>query len=105
MVWNLIWGSRSFDECSDIEIDSHNGVVYVAGNTDGSFDGQTALGSKNAFVSQIRISDSRRLWTRYVGSTANAAAKVSAAGITQSDTTGELYLVGTTDASMGGGKF
>jgi hypothetical protein len=54
VVWERLFGSSGEDDAYDVSVDTTG--VYVAGNTTGSFDGQTNPGGSSAFlVKYIRL--------------------------------------------------
>ena len=50
-VWTHQFGTDAYDNAYGISVDSS--VVYVAGETEGAFPGQTYLGSQDAFVAKL----------------------------------------------------
>ena len=61
-TWSRIWGSAQDDYGNAIAVGA-NSMLYVAGYTCGSFDGQTNCGSKNACISMLFPSDGGRYAT------------------------------------------
>ncbi|MBI3987127.1 MAG: SBBP repeat-containing protein, partial [Lentisphaerae bacterium] len=94
-VWNQVWGSASYDESRGVEIDAASNL-FVAGFTDGSLDGQTSSGLRDAFFSAYSI-DGVRLWTRQWGSASNDSAYDIAL-----DRAGYIYVSGNTDGAFDG---
>lgn len=67
-----------------------SGPVYVAGDTMGAFPGQTNLGERDAFVSQVD-EHGREAWTQQLGTSATDLIHAVSA-----DDVGNVYLVGRT---------
>jgi hypothetical protein len=64
-LWTRQFGSTSIsgdDEASGVAVDA-NGNIYVAGFTDGAFEGQTNSGGENAFLRKYDAGGNE-LWTR-----------------------------------------
>ena len=64
LEWGRQFGSAGSDEATSIS--AHPGGSYVAGFTDGTLPGQTALGGSDAFVMKLNGSGDR-VWTRQTG--------------------------------------
>jgi hypothetical protein len=64
-LWTRIWGASGWDYGQSVAADNL-GAVYVAGYTDGSFDGQTNKGSLDFCLSKFD-SDGIRQWSRIWG--------------------------------------
>lgn len=91
--WTRIWGSTAWEEATGIAIDPANRVA-VTGYTQGSFDGQTAPGKSDLFVSTVRP-DGNRDWTRIWGSALfDSGAAVAADG------KGYIHVLGYTAGSF-----
>jgi hypothetical protein len=85
--WTRQFGTSEFEYASDVSVDSSGGV-YVVGNTDGEFPGQTREGDQDAFIRKYN-SDGDEEWTRQFGtSETDFALGVSA------DSSGSVYVVG-----------
>lgn len=76
LTWSRIWGSTNGDEGAGIARD-RAGYLYVAGTTQGGFDGETnsgPAGTRDAFLSKYDT-NGVRLWTRIWGSGAQEDAR------------------------------
>ena len=101
VLTSRIWGSLSTDSGLSVAADE-SGNLYVVGLTFGAFDGQTALGNGDAFLSKWSpplpgSADYVRMWTRIWGSTENdhaMAVKVGASG--------HVYAAGVTSGAFDG---
>jgi hypothetical protein len=94
-LWKAQLGSNSWDSAKAISISS-DGSIYIAGDANGSVDGQAYLGSSDAFLVKYNSSGTK-LWTKQIG-TSNAD---KATGIV-SGPDGSIYLTGYTEGSIGG---
>ena len=94
-LWKVQIGSNSWDSAKAISISS-DGSIYIAGDANGSVDGQAYLGSSDAFLVKYNSSGTK-LWTKQIG-TSNAD---KATGIA-SGPDGSIYLTGYTEGSVGG---
>jgi cysteine-rich repeat protein len=93
LQWVRQLGTSGTDRAVDLVVDS-NGNPYVAGNTDGTFPGQTTGG--DAFVA--RFDDSGTLqWTSQLG--VNGFAGVQGMGV---DSAGNAYVAGHTNGTFSG---
>ena len=73
-----------------------NGGIFVAGETQGSIDGQTNNGVKDGFVAHYD-SNGNKSWTRQIGSTSDD----SIYGVT-ADGNGGIFVAGSTKGSIDG---
>ena len=94
-LWKAQIGSNSWDSAKAISISS-DGSLYIAGDANGSVDGQAYVGSSDAFLVKYNSSGTM-LWTKQIG-TSNAD---KATGIA-SGPDGSIYLIGYTEGSIGG---
>ena len=95
LIWTKLLGTSGNDTASSITRGS-NGAIYVAGNTNGSLDGQTNSGVNDAFVTKYNT-DGTKAWTRLLGSSGNDYASSLTTG---SD--GAIYVAGNTNGSLDG---
>ncbi len=101
-VWTRQFGTSEIDEVTGVS--ATGSAVYVAGFTDGAFEGQVNAGFRDSFVRKYDP-DGNALWTRQFGSPATDFAKgvaadatgVYVAGSTYDALPGQTYL-GLTDA-------
>ena len=94
-LWKAQLGSNSWDSAKAISISSDSSI-YIAGDANGSVDGQAYLGSSDAFLVKYNSSGTK-LWTKQIG-TSNAD---KTTGIV-SGPDGSIYLTGYTEGSIGG---
>jgi hypothetical protein len=94
-TWTRIFGSSDYDRASSIAADGTGGV-YVAGETAGSFGGQTNPAHLSAFLVHYDALGQRTL-TRIFGS--DVVPTISAVA---SDTAGNVYLTGSVVGPLGG---
>ena len=94
-LWSTQIGSNSWDSAKAISIGS-DGAVYIAGDANGSVDGQTYLGSSDVFIAKY-TSSGLKLWTKQIGT--SSTDKVT--GIA-TDPDGSLYITGYTEGSIDG---
>ena len=92
-LWVKQWGTASSEDFGGIAIDTA-GDILVAGYTDGNL-GPTPGGAVDAFVTGISPNGSL-LWTQQFGTTARDYATGLA-----TDTSGNAYIGGTTEGSLG----
>ncbi|MBE9220078.1 beta strand repeat-containing protein [Dolichospermum flos-aquae] len=95
LIWTKLLGTSGNENAFSITRGS-NGAIYVAGNTNGSLDGQTNSGINDAFVTKYNT-DGTKAWTRLLGTTGNDYANSLTTG---SD--GAIYVAGTTAGSLDG---
>ena len=95
-LWTRLIGSAGWDEAFAITT-LPDGSFYLAGNTDGDFEGQPGNGSREAFISQY-TADGERLWTRLVGSASfyDSAKSITASG------DGSIVISGSTTGQLNG---
>jgi phage repressor protein C with HTH and peptisase S24 domain len=93
--WTRQFGTSEFDTAIEVTGDSSGGV-YVVGNTDGEFPGQTNVGGSDSFIRKYN-SDGDEEWTRQFGTSAG----VSANGVS-ADSSGGVYVVGVADDTFSG---
>ncbi|MCX7003295.1 MAG: SBBP repeat-containing protein [bacterium] len=67
--WTRIFGSPQQDAATGVAADT-NGNVYICGQTYGAFDGQTARGGSDGFLTR-RTTAGTQVWTRIQGSTSD----------------------------------
>src|SRR5262245_37560273 len=65
-VWTKQFGTSAFDGFAKIAI--HQGNLYVAGITTGTFSGQSSIGGSDIFIRQYDT-DGNEAWTRQLGTT------------------------------------
>jgi len=94
-IWTRIWGSSSNDIGFGVSVDASSNV-YVAGYTDGSFDGQTNAGNTDSCLTKYDPAGNR-IWTRIWGSSSNDYGFGASV-----DTSGNVYIVGQTFGSFDG---
>jgi hypothetical protein len=88
-VWTRIWGSSASDYAQDV-CATPDGVIYVAGYSTGTIDGQVTAGGNDGFLSKLDSAGNRE-WTRQWGSSDDD----NAIGVVADD--GEaVYAVGYT---------
>jgi hypothetical protein len=87
--WTRQFGTSEFDTAIEVSGDSSGGV-YVVGNTNGEFPGQTNVGGSDSFIRKYN-SDGDEEWTRQFGTSGG----VSATGVS-ADSSGGVYVVGFT---------
>ncbi len=94
-LWSCIWGSATNDVGEGAAIDGE-GNAYVAGGTDGAFDGQTNASSTDLCLTKF-AADGTRAWTRIWGSpNYDLGWKVAL------DQATNVYVVGSTEGSFDG---
>ena len=93
--WVRIWGSAALDAGADVAADG-SGNFYVAGLTEGAWDGQTNAGGSDLCLSKFDAGGTRQ-WTRIWGSSANETA--GGVGV---DDSGNAYVAGYTYGSFDG---
>ncbi len=93
--WTRIWGSAVSDYGYGVAVDT-NGNSYVAGTTEGAYDGQTNAGYSDICLAKYNSSGSN-LWTRIWGS----ATYDRGWGVAV-DQAGNCYVAGTTEGGFDG---
>jgi hypothetical protein len=101
LIWTTIWGSRSVDRCNDIDIDWEAGVIYMAGDTAGTFDSQKSAGSQDAFITQLNIANGKRIWTKFIGS----SGRDSAVSVSRGPNADQIFLIGHCSGSIAGQRY
>ncbi len=96
--WTQQLGTSAGDNAKAITSDS-SGNVYVTGRTVGALDGNTNAGIVDLFVVKYNSSGVKQ-WTKQLGTSATDAGY----GIT-SDSNGNIYVTGSTDAGLDGNPF
>jgi len=94
-LWTRQLGTSGEDRSMGVAVDS-TGNVHISGWTTGSLDGKTNSGSTDAFVTKYD-SLGNKISTLLLGSTA-----VDASRDVVVDRTGNVYISGWTDGSLGG---
>jgi hypothetical protein len=94
LLWTRQLGTSSYDESFSVAVDG-SGNAYISGWTDGSLGGPNA-GCTDAFLAMYDPAGTL-LWTRQLG-TGSSAASYSVA----IDGSGNAYISGETDGSLGG---
>lgn len=94
-LWTRQFGTVDSDGAEGIAVDV-NGNVYVAGYTNGALDGNTHLGSWDAFVVKFD-STGNRLWSTQLGT-----ASIDVAKDITVDIDGNVYMAGHTAGSLDG---
>lgn len=93
--WTRQFGSSANDFGRSIAIDTQDNI-YVVGATEGAWDGNSAAGARDIFISKYNTGGTR-LWTRQLGTTADefgAAVAVAA--------NGDIYVTGKTTGGLDG---
>jgi hypothetical protein len=93
--WTRQFGTSEFDTAIEVTGDSSGGV-YVVGNTNGEFPGQTNVGGSDSFIRKYN-SDGDEEWTRQFGTSEG----ISADGVS-ADSSGGVYVVGVADGTLPG---
>jgi len=93
--WSKIWGSADHDSCSAVSVDS-NGNIYVAGGTEGGFDGQTNAGNYDIFLTKYNSTGTKQ-WSKIWGSSSYD----SGHGVSV-DSEGNIYIAGFTYGGFDG---
>jgi len=98
--WARLWGSPQNDYGRGIDIYMGSTLIYVCGQTFGSFDGQTAVSSSGDACLSSYYADGTRSWSRIWGSMLTDDAR----GIAVDPGSGEMYVVGFTYDAFGAGQ-
>jgi hypothetical protein len=93
--WTSQFGTEEEDEVNRIASDG-NANVYLAGNTEGTLDGNINAGEQDVFVAKYDASGAKQ-WTRQFGT----AERDLPTGIS-ADSVGNIYVAGTTVGGMEG---
>ncbi len=108
--WTRIWGSTNTDCGAGLALETPEGCgvfqkplpsraasnIYVAGYTDGAFDGQTNAGECDLCLTKLTASGDRA-WTRIWGSASNDYSYAVAL-----DASGNAHVIGSTAGEFGG---
>ena len=94
-VWSRQMGASGDDRAIALTT-ALDGSIYLSGTTDGSLDGQTNSGGKDAFLTKYSA-DGTKVWTRLLGTAEADQATDLSAGLD-----GAIYLSGNTDGSLDG---
>ena len=96
--WTRLWGSSADDGAAAVGVDE-SGNVYVTGNTQGPFDGQSHSGISDFCLTKFD-SDGNKQWTRIWGSSEyDAGAGVAVDG------SGSVFVAGFASGSLDGQSF
>jgi hypothetical protein len=95
-IWARQFGTADHDSARGVSGDSEGGV-YVVGDTDGTFSGQTSEGDQDAFIRKYD-SDGDEQWTRQFGTSESDFA----AGASTDSSGDSVYVVGETDGTFSG---
>ena len=107
LLWNTFLGGTGTDKSSTIAVDSSGNNVYIAGNSDATWQGssppvQTFTTGMDVFAAKLNGSGAL-LWNTFLGSGSDWSG-----GITV-DSSGKIYVCGESDAAWGsppaGGDF
>ena len=93
--WVRIYGSSDYDSGNSVSVDSA-GNIYVAGKTDGEFDGQTNAGKYDICLTKYNSSIVKQ-WTEIYGSTENDYGLAVSA-----NSVGDSYVAGYTEGEFYG---
>jgi hypothetical protein len=94
-AWTRLLGSSAGDEAYALTT-GVDGAIYVAGSTQGSFDGETFSGFQDAFLTKYDA-NGNKAWTRLLGSSGGDAAFALTTGVD-----GAIYVAGRTGGSFDG---
>lgn len=94
LLWTQQMGTTTSDWSSDVAVDTA-GNAYITGSTLGSL-GSSSAGGRDAFVAKYNTSGAL-LWTRQLGTSSFETSEGVAV-----DGTGNVYITGTTQGSLGG---
>src|SRR5438876_55762 len=95
LQWTRQFGTAGFDRAQGVAADA-TGNVYVAGDINATFAGQTAAGNDDAFLRKYDP-DGTELWTQQFGT----ASDDFAFGVAV-DTAGSVYIAGFTAGTFAG---
>lgn len=87
--WTRQFGTPASDEAFAIAVDA-NDNVYIAGYTDGAFEGEQSMGSRDAFVMKLNAAG-KTAWVRQFGTL-----KIDEAHGISIDPTGDIVIAGST---------
>jgi len=94
-MWSRLWGSTSGDYLYGIALERGSEAIYIAGNTGGTFGGQTNAGAADLCLVRVACSGATA-WTRIWGSSANDYGRAAAV-----DGDGDIYVAGYTAGAFG----
>ena len=94
-LWTSLVGRPGYDAAQSVTLGA-NGNLFLAGVTEGSFDGQVNRGLRDGFLSQFSP-DGTRIFTQFLGTAANDGV-VAAAGAPD----GSIVLTGDTSGALNG---
>jgi hypothetical protein len=94
--WRKQIGSSTYDRASGLAIDSNNNV-YVAGVTNGAFDGNAQLGSYDAFLYACNSSGDKIFSTQFGTASGDYATAIAVDSVNSA-----LYVTGYTSGSLQG---
>jgi Beta-propeller repeat len=94
-AWTKLLGGESNDFAESVNTAS-DGSIYIAGSTDGSFDGQINNGGSDAFITKFN-SDGSKAWTKLLGGGSSDYAES-----VNTDSDGYIYIAGYTSSSFDG---
>jgi hypothetical protein len=93
--WTRLWGGTGDDAVADLAVDA-SGNIYVTGRTTVAFDGQTGVGSWDAYLTKWS-ENGVKAWTRVWGTTGS-----DQAGAVTTDTLGNIYVTGSVRGALSG---
>ncbi len=96
VLWTRLLGSSSLDIAKSLTT-GVDGAIYVAGLTDGNFDGQTSNGYFDAFITRYNP-DSTKAWTQLLGTTSAWVQEQGFSLLTGAD--GAIYLAGSSSGNL-----
>ena len=94
-IWTRLSASTTYASASAISTGT-DGAIYVAGQTEGNFDGQNSFGVTDAFLTKYNV-DGTKVWTRLLGTSSIDAATALTVGID-----GALYVAGYSQGNLDG---
>jgi Ca2+-binding RTX toxin-like protein len=94
LTWAKTFGSTGSDVAYSVTM-SANGLIYIGGETNSSFDGQINSGGIDGFVTAFNTSGVKQ-WTQFVGTSGQDSVR----GIEASADGSSLYLAGSTDGYL-----
>jgi len=97
-VWTRQFGTAAADEASGVAVGA--GGILVAGQTGGTFPGETSAGNLDGFVRRWDAAGNE-VWTRQFGTLSPSAVEDAAFGVATDDA-GGTYLAGWTNGALAG---
>jgi hypothetical protein len=94
-IWTRLQGSFFGDFGKSVTI-GQDGSIYVTGDTEGSFDGQTSSGKSDVFLTKYSP-DGTKIWTQLLGNSSHDYVNSIITGLDSS-----IYLSGYTLANLDG---